>query len=357
MKYIYINIIAAILLSSCASSINFISIDTLEPAEVTFAPEVTNVVIVDNSPLGDTEDAEEDSNNKKGQTGTSILSMDSVRTIMLNSLQQFMGEENYFTKVSLHPYRTNSKVSFEDVRPLSPRKVQSICNNTKADALIALDLFVMTARIESENTYYFNNYNFLSAKLGTVLRVYTKDGREVMPIAYVDSLFSEGGAQWDIRRNNIHEINTLITDMSIIGADRLTGKFIPSWKSHERWYYVDGSSSMKEAEALVKAGKWKEASDIWEGLYSTEKNAGKRAKIASNVALAQECLDNIERAVSWIKTAFDELPQSSKSELALKIIAYREDLIKRYKGTPKLKEQLGVDNFGNINGDEVYDSE
>ncbi len=353
MKYIYINIIAAILLSSCASTVNFISIDTLEPAVVTFSPEVTNIVIVDNSPLGENADDGEETTNKKGQSGESILSMDSVRTIMLNSLQQFMSEENYFTKVSLYPYRTNSKESFDDVRPLSPRKVQAICNDNKADALIALDLFVMTARIESENTYYFNNYNYLSAKLGTILRVYTRDGAEVMPIAYVDSLFSEGGASWDIKRNNIREINTLITDMSIVGADRLTGKFIPSWKSHERWYYTDGSAKMKEAEAFVKAGKWQEASDIWESYYSSEKSANKRAKMASNVALAHECLDDIAGAVSWINAAFDELPQSSKSELSIRTVAYRNDLITRYNNASALKEQIGVDAIG----DEVVEDE
>ncbi len=340
MKYVIYYISVALLLSSCTTSIRLTSIETLEPALVTFPPEVTRVVIVNNSP---TPQDEEDANHQKNDS-PQILSLDSVRTIMLNSLNQFMNEEAYFTQVALYPYKTNNSPILKDVTPLSRRKVQSICSETKADALISLDMFAVTAQIESENTAYFTNYSILKANLGSIIRVFSKDGDQyISKMTYVDSLFSEGPAFWDVKRNYIAEVNTLITDLAIVGADKLTGKFIPSWKKRNRWYYLDGSSEMKQAAGYAEQGNWQQASDIWENLYAKETKPKKKAKLASNIALAKECLDEIDEAYQWIETSFEQLPEEkSKSDLVTQIAIYKHDLYLRKVNKEKLKDQLGI---------------
>ncbi len=141
MKHIICFLSAIFILSSCASPFYMIPIDTLEPAIVTFSPEVNNVLIVDNSPTVAEEDDADD--NKSGQ---SVISLDSARTILLGSLVQFMNEEQYFNKVDLYPYKTNNSKILKDLNPLSKRKVQAICREQKADVLISLDLFVVSAR-------------------------------------------------------------------------------------------------------------------------------------------------------------------------------------------------------------------
>lgn len=360
----YITII--LFLSSCTSSLNLISIDALEPAVVSFPPEVTKVVLVNNSPTPP--DDEEDAPKPQG-INTPILTLDSARNIFLSSLEQFMKEEKYFTEVELYPHKTNNSLILKDVNPLSRRKVQAICMERNADALVSLDLYAVTVQLESENMAYFSDYSIIGAKLGTIIRVFSKDGNQyVSRIGYVDSLFAEGPAPWDIKRNYASEVNMLITDLSIVGADKVTGKLIPSWKKHQRWYYPGGSKEMKQAANYVKEGKWEDAAVIWGQLFEKETKANKKMKLASNIALANECLDDIGNALNWIDIAYDLLPAKEKEKFEVKaitytqvigsnrslnldpiaandverIFSYKRELTIRKNNSAKLEEQLGI---------------
>ena len=336
MKQVLSSIIFIYILSSCTTT-NIISIDIRQPALVSFPPEVTNVVIVDNSPtLNDEADAENPNN------GTSILPMDSARTIFLNSLNKFMSEENYFNKVEIYPYKTYNG-SDNDIALLSARKVQTICQEKDADALLSLNLFAISAQLETENTAYFSNYSILGTKLGVIMRVYAKDGSQYSaPIGLVDSLFRQEATDWSRIKRNVDEINSLITEMSVVGADKITGNFIPSWKTSQRWYYSDNSSEMKQATKYVEQGKWLEAADIWGKLYDNSKPT-KKIRLASNIALANESSDDIENAVKWITSAYNMLPEKSRSELAIQVALYKAELDTRLKNIPKLNEQLGIE--------------
>lgn len=349
MKYIYPLVILIIILSSCGTSTNLLTISVRNPASITFPPEVTSIVIVDNSPPYKEDDNHDHDHDNKSKTGEqTILTGDSSRTLLLKSLQQFMSEESYFNKVELYPYKTNNSAA-ETVVPLSKRKVQAICIERGADALIALDLFTISAQIETENTGYFSNYSILGTKLGLLVRAYSNIGNQYgEPIVLLDSLFREESTDWSRLKSNVPEINSLITEMSIVGADKLTGKFIPSWQTQERWYYSNSSSKMKEADKLVRQAKWKEAADIWNSLYQQERNTKKKIRLAFNIALANEYLDDTENALSWIKSAYDLLPQKSDDDLSLQVMKYKQILEKREKTMPVLYKQLGIEEIQEI---------
>lgn len=336
MKQVLSSIIFIYILSSCTTT-NIISIDIRQPAFISFPPEVTNVVIVDNSPTLDNEDEAENANNSP-----SILSMDSARSIFMNSLTKFMNEEKYFNKVELYPYKTYNG-SNNDITLLPARKVQTICHEKDADALLSLNLFAISAQLETENTAYFSNYSILGTKLGVIMRAYAKDGSQYgAPIGLVDSLFRQEATDWSRIKNNVDEINSLVAEMSVVGADKITSNFIPSWKTSQRWYYSDNSSEMKQAAKYVEQGKWLEAADIWGSVYEESKPT-KKIRLASNIALANECLDDVENAVKWINTAFEMLPEKSRSELAIQIALYKAELETRLKNIPKLNKQLGIE--------------
>lgn len=324
-------------LASCNST-NIVTIDVRKPASITFPPEVSNILIVDNSPKLASLPQQED--NKDGELH--VLTVDSAKTILLNSLNQFMNEEKYFGEVKLYPYRTNN--ALEEVKALSGRKVQSICAEQGADAIISLDLFTISGQLESENTGYLESYHILGTKLGTLVRVFSEDGELYeKPIVQLDSLYTESFSRWSKSKENILQLNNLMAEICTIGADNLTGKFIPSWQSQNRWYYSSGSSKMKAADKLAKAGKWEEAASLWQNIYENERNYKKKARLASNIALAYEYQDKTEEALSWINKAYELLPQQSRSDLSLQIIAYKAILDKRVKSMSKLHEQLGID--------------
>lgn len=337
MKHIIAFVAIISFLNSCVS-VNYLPIDVRQPALVSFPPNVTKVLLVDNSYAPD----ETPANDEAEAEG--ILSTDSSRTVLLTSLKQFMDEEKYFNTVDLYPYKTYSGTG-DDEHPLSARKIQTLCVEKSADAVVTLDWFVMSAQLETENTGYFNTYNILGAKLGAIARAYDKDGSEYIhqPIVLVDSLFREEAIDWSRLKNNVDEINSIISEMATVGADKLTGSLIPSWKSQMRWYYSDNSSDMKQAGKLASSGKWKDAAAIWGGLFDKETKAIKKIRLASNIALANESLDDVENAKVWINIAYELLPEISNAELTKMVTLYRNELTLRGNNLPKLYEQLGIE--------------
>jgi hypothetical protein len=325
---------------SC-TTINLVSIDVREPAVVSFDDHQNKrVVIVDNSASQANEEVK--ANGTKQDT-VSVMSTDSAKVLFTNFLRQYMSEENYFSAVDIYPHATNSGDANE-IKPLFTRNVQAICKEKNADILIALDLFIVSAELESVNIEYFNNYNLLSAKLGTLLKVYNLDGMQLSsPIACVDSLFRESTITWNNLRNSIPEINDLVVEITTRAADKLTGSLIPSWKIENRWYYSDNSGDMKKAAALAASEKWQDAADIWAALYDKEKNTNKKIRLAFNIALANEYLDDVDNALAWINLAYDMFPNASKSDLGKQVVYYKQLLMKRADDMDKLFQQLGID--------------
>ncbi len=93
-------------------------------------------------------------------------------------------------------------------------------------------------------------------------------------------------------------------------------------------YYVDGNVVRK-----------------YDVVREIEKKPAKRARLASNIALANESLDDVTNAKEWINTAFEILSEDSKSELNAQITQYRTELILRENNIPKLHEQLGIEDI------------
>lgn len=337
MRYIILFFCSIFLLSSC-ESLRLTTIDIRKPAALTFPANVANIIIVDNTPIDPSSNAEAENKNDE----TSIIKLDSAKSVTLEHLNQFMNEEGYFRTVELYPYRTNGN-SLQEISPLSSRKIQSICNEKNANALISLDLFTVSGQLDTEATGYMSSYRLLAAKLGALARVYSEDGQSLSePIILLDSLYREESLNWDRINNSIPSLNDLIVELSILAADHLIGKFIPSWQQQERWFYTNNSSEMKKAAKLADANNWKDAAEIWMSLYDKEKNIKKQTRLASNIALAYEYLDEIENAVKWINVAYDLLPQKSSSDLALQVATYKAFLENRLNSQPLLYEQLGI---------------
>lgn len=336
MKYIIIFITIILSASSC-NTLKITTIDVRKPANVTFPSNVTDIIVVDNTPKEKTSKGE----NKLGDIP--IIKLDSAKSVMLSHLGQFMNGERYFNKVEIYPYRTNGSVS-QEVSPLSTRKIQSICHESNANALISVDMFTVSGELDTESTGYLSSYRIIAAKLGALVRVYSEDGNLYSaPIVLLDSLYREENLDWSKINSSIPPLNDLIVELSVLAADHLTGKFIPSWQQQDRWYYVNNSSKMKEAAKYAEQSKWKEAVDIWKILFEIEKNTKKKIQLSSNIALACEYLDEIDNAVIWINTAYNLLPPNKDSDLSNQITTYKNILEKRQNVMPLLYKQLGID--------------
>lgn len=327
--------IIAFALTSCAST-NFISIDVMTPARVSFPSNIVNVTVVDNA-------ASQPDNeghiivNYHRQIEEIAASSDTAKLVFKEALTQFMNEDNYFNKVALYSFNMRTDDDYSQVSILTKNDIEDICRKTDADAVFSLDLFMMSSDIVlGKYLPYDVGINEMKAKIGISYRVFDRGG-ELMagPVIYVDSIF------WNNAEQSLPLRQEGLKELALISAEKITKELIPSWEKQDRWYYSDGKSEMKAAEKLVKEGNWHDAALIWGELYEKEVKNQRKIKLASNIALANECLDDIENAAKWIDIAYSFLPAKSEAELALMTILYKKQLDARQKNIPKLKAQLG----------------
>lgn len=333
------NTIGAItlLLTSCAST-NFISIDVMTPARVSFPSDVVNLVIVDNAAT-QTDDEGHVTIDFKRSVEANAASTDTAKIVFKEALTQFMNEENYFNKVSLYPHNTRTDNDYLRVSTLTKKELQDVRIEMNAEAVLSLDMFVTSTDMVlglSIGHFVSMGYNELRGKIGISYRLFNKQGGLIAgPIVYVDSAF------WNNQEQYIPHRNDALKEMALVAAEKITKDLIPYWEKQDRWYYSDGKSEMKAAAKLAKAGNWHDAALIWGELYEKEEKEQRKIKLASNIALANECLDDIENAGKWIDIADSLLPEKSEAEVPILTIMYKKILDTRKRNIPKLHKQLG----------------
>ena len=338
-----ITIISALLFGSCATT-NFLSIDVMTPAAISFPPEVVNLVVLDNT---GNQPADENhiTVDFDGRIAKSAVSNDSVKKVFKEAFVQFMNEDKYFNKVELYPWATRTDSDYNRVALLMTGEIEDICKATDADALVSIDMFVTASNMElGKGAGPFSmGFNELKGIVGISGRIYNKSGRMLArPIAQIDSVF------WNNIDNYIPHREDALLELALISAERFTKGFIPYWDKRERWYFSDNTSSMKNGAKLAKGGYWKDAALVWGEAYEKENNTTRKIKLASNIALANECLDDIENASNWIDIAFDLLPEKDGRELAIMVFSYKKQLDLRKSNISKLKDQLGNDEIESI---------
>lgn len=341
MKYTYSLIISAVLLLNSCVSTNFITIDVREPAVVTFDSTIVNVVVVDNSPSVKDSILSMDPYSRKGGIKYIIVPLDSAKWALSKSLAQFMDEENYFGKVSRYRFNTRENDYSDGDAPLTENEIAEICKQTDADALISIDRFIFGGSLASYDEYFYTD-NVLMTQIGVLARAYQANGVRLEPdIVVVDSLFWTGKS----RDNNIlvplpaYEDAAMETSVKV--ADKLVNYFVPSWETQNRWYYSGIGGNSNKAVQAIKTDNWREAADIWEKAYDTTENTLTKARLASNIALAYECLDDITESLRWVETSFNLIPEHGNTRLSELTTIYKKALLERIKNKNKLQKQLG----------------
>lgn len=340
MKYIYPLVILIIALSSCTHTY-YVSIDVRKAAPLNLGADTKKIIIADNSFISNYADLVYQVDNQALLTKDMV---DSIRPIFIRSFTKYLNEEKIYDTVEVYPYYPKplykyKKEEIEIELPLTKEEAAEICSQTGADALISLDFI----RISLELNPYTNDKHSaqIKTKIRAKLRSYEYNGDTIgSPIIHVDSR-SKSVALSD--KEAIHKgLKGLTLNNIEWVADMFVNSFIPKWESAERKYYTWYPYSAYKADDLVNEEKWVASIPIWDEVYKKEKSWKKKAKCASNAALANEFADDIDNALKWINTAYSLLPSDNKSDLAKEIKEYKKTLEQRAKEAPLLKKQLKI---------------
>ncbi len=299
-------ILSTMLLVSC-SGIKYLTVETREPAQVTLPSNVLSVAVVNNVVQQPDDTGHFTQRLGHSDTDRAKASSDSVALFYTEALAQFLEEEDYFQRVHYLPDPLRKDTDFFREEPVTPETMQEIRKKTGTDAIISLDRLIIETH--KRELFHQQGYNYadLTGKIQSVMRVYlpTMEGK-IPAVHYTDSLQWEGFDIQDDRAYAEQMLPSREEAMKLLAtraAEKISDVFAPHWEMQDRWYYTLPGSLMREGEMHAKAAEWLLAIEKWETFYNRSTPKRDKAKAASNIALAYEMLDEMQKSYEWATLA------------------------------------------------------
>ncbi|MDD3036767.1 DUF6340 family protein [Bacteroides sp.] len=345
---------------SC-QSLEQIPIDYIQPAEITFPPELRKVGIVNNCSIPADSTLILATSDQR-----SLLNLINMRgaiayangdpRIVTESLAEEIANQNYFETVVIcdSALRANDKIAREST--LSQEEVRTLTSNLGVDLIISLEgIRFITGR----SIYYPDDYDTyqvtIDLKAFPTIKTYLPTLKKPMnSLTTTDSIYwEEVGTKEEINERMISEKQLLKEAAEFAG--RIPVKYlIPFWKKDARFIYANGSIQMRDAAVYAYEGSWDEAYKLWQEVFNDTKRKKKKMKAAVNIAVYYEMKDSIAKAVEWATTAqkiakkidkVDEIKDTTninfwKIPNYYQTTLYVTELNKRYASLPKIKMQM-----------------
>ncbi|GAE21534.1 DUF6340 family protein [Bacteroides pyogenes] len=350
--------ISMLFLTGC-ESIRIISIDYMQPAEVSFPNQLRRVGIVnntaktpDNKMIVEAETPQEE--NMEIRRGVAYANGDS--RIATESLAQEIAHRNYFDKVVVCDSALRSNDRFLRESTLSEEEVKALTSDLDVDCIIALE----NLQIKAVKTVSFlPQYGFLgtvSVKAYPTVSVYLP-GRKAPMVTLTsnDSIFWEDIRASETKAKQFIPDSQIIEETSEFAGTIPVNRLIPFWEKADRYIYAGGSAQMREAAIHVKENNWDKACELWKKMYNKTTSNKKKMQNAINIAVYYELKDSLDLAEEWMTKAqdmakrIDKINTETTNKLYFNIekvphyyqtTVYLFKLKERNRQLPKLKMQM-----------------
>lgn len=333
-------IIFILLLGSCVTP-KHISIDVYQPARITLPPEVVNVAIVDNTPYSDEE--------LMAISGKDIqrISLDTAKVVFVDSLSAYLNKENFFGEVL--PYPVLLGANKDKPLPLTISKIRQIAREMDVDAIISLDNFFVSGKLyKVEDPYLGATTQEMSLGMNVRLSTYSAEGKQFAePTVLNDTLYWNELQNYYPYFQPLPSFNEATQEMAMLAAESLVKQFVPYWETQTRYYFSNSKTNQ-----LVESYKWDEALKVWTDEFAKEKKETKKAYLAHNMALAYECLGNINEAANQIARAVELSSDVNVEDAKSRIMLYEMILKQRLAALEKLGKQIGTGDTSSEPSDE-----
>ena len=340
--------VACCLLSVCflasCSSVNYVGIETYNPAEITFPGNVGKILVVNNA-VHQPDDVGCEFTLFGDKVDTCRVKADSALFYACSGLGKAMADISFFNDVLLyHDAVRKDDVYYED-KKLTQDQVQELCDETGTDAVVSIDrlLFESKKNIMAYAEGYVGGE--IQVKISGVVRGYLPGRPNPLATVYVaDSVFFNEEAPNLILLDKFlpSSENALRASAEYIGM-KTSPNFVPHWNNETRWFYTGMGTKWKEASAYAQSEKWDKAVEYWEHLYEKSGGWKAKAKAASNIALGYEMKTKLDEAYEWANKSA-ELCKKGEGEDGknTKLLAlYVEVLRNRVRSDKKLNMQFG----------------
>lgn len=345
-------------ISSC-QSLEQISIDYMQPGELTFPSQLRKVAIVNNS--GNLPDnklvtqADRPKENGSEVSHATVYANGDAK-IATESLAEEIAYQNYFDVVVIcdSALRANDKWPREST--LSQEEVKQLASDLNVDVIIALENLQFKATKTVRFLRDIDSYlGAVDLKVYPTVRVYLPNRSTPMATLHPsDSIFWEelGGTVTGTMARMTPD-TVIIKEASEFAGTIPVKQLLPQWKTGERYLYMGGNVQMRDAAVYVREDSWDKAFELWDQVYNNTKNEKKKMKAALNIAVHYELKDSLQQAEEWAVKAqqhakkIDKKQIEGKSEATVEEVPnyylttlYANELKERKSQLPKLNMQM-----------------
>ncbi|HET6558315.1 MAG TPA: DUF6340 family protein [Prolixibacteraceae bacterium] len=290
------------LLCSCATIHEF-PIEVFQPAKVQLDPGIKNVTLVSRN-LKYPNDTLQNyfSRDYKLTKDLKRFNIDSITTsVCLDSLSAKMKEQARFSTVTMLPVSTLPKQYAAKITPPSKSFIQKVSSDTKADAVILLDMFSGFYTIYPVGEENRSVARVVTASMWTIFD--PARYRILHHATMIDTLYWDGLDEQDnYKASSIPNKKAALEIAAGMAGVKYSKNLLPYWTRVQRSTLSSNLTDFQKANQLAKKNKWEEASAIWQQ-YTESNNKNHRLLSLYNLAVASEMDGDIDTAIQLITKA------------------------------------------------------
>lgn len=341
LKFILLAL-GTVFLTSCTTLL-YTSLDVLRPAEVAFAPEASDLLIINNT-VNQPADYGHKTEllNQKVQNLT--ISTDSLSIFCLGALFEDLEGKDFFSTVKLIPKSVNKSKDFYNSNKLDKTTVKNLCFANHTNAILSLDKIKV---IDDLSEYYLpESSSFLGTlelRIESSWNIHYLNKTEVTSIQFNDTVNWESESYYRKRvLTNLPKREDALIDGALTVGHECVNRFVPYWDKVDRYLFKTSNKLMKQGMDSFYVKKWKCAINSWDIVLNKEKNIQIRAQVANNIAIAYEIFGDIDKSLEYAKKSFFLFNEVSFSDTnsIIRLSNYIEELNQRKKEILILKKQL-----------------
>ena len=323
-----------------------------EPAAVTLPVSAQNVLILDNTVTQSREYGIERTFDGQLIRSNYPLSLDSTVWSAIGEIAGVLDDSHFFKTIAVYEKPLRSDTEWLSVIGLSPEAQSDFYNTENYDALFVIhrllfavrenvkkmpalfsypDLMTASVDLNVDGIITCSMYVLGKEKPVTIFNV--NDSLHVKSIVDGDSIifFKE------IPEDMIHELSCKL-------ANQAAKRFIPTWKTVDRMLFTGYDARMQEATSYAANHQWANAESLWITEFEKKTKQADKAKIAFNLAVANEMQDKLDIAWNWVQKAKEQMKNGNTNnpsqEMAL-MDKYISELEQRIQNNRLLDLQWG----------------
>ena len=333
-------LIYILLLASCSSLYRF-TIEVQEPAPVTLPPDIANILVVNNSVPQPSDAGIYRMYRGKPVEGIA-LNLDSMASVATLSLASQLQKSRFFGQVLTSPVSLRSDDEWMSKKPLPDSFKTETFDVQGFDGIISIDRLLFLFEQKMVNDYY-SSFR-LTGSIACSIYIYSRNN-PLSSFTISDSLSYSTPVLGDsievFKKLPESIIEYLFSGM----GEHLSRMIIPGWSEKSRYLYAGSQARMQEALRFAQKNKWSHAINLWNDEYELAFQPNDKGRLASNLAVAYEMLDQFNTALQWANSAKNYFRETGKTDTSpenARIDAYIIDLQKRIKDNYLLDIQWGI---------------